>query len=194
MKKAKPYLALSFLFLLSVCGPVAADAPPGLTDAPTGGAFTLRSDAGPLSLQQLKGKVVPIYFGYTSCPDVCPTSLALLSQALDGLDEGELQHVQPLFITLDPERDSAGRLADYVTYFHPSIRGLTGSVEQIARVASAYGVRYYRAELQDSALGYAVNHSSATYLVNMDGKLQFLFPHETPPEVIREAIRYLLNR
>ncbi|GAB4290785.1 MAG: hypothetical protein Kow0096_04520 [Thiohalomonadaceae bacterium] len=158
-----------------------------------GGDFLLDTIQGPLHLEQLRGKVVVLYFGYTWCPDVCPTSLALLGMALHKLEESELGQVQPVFITVDPARDTAERLAEYTTYFHPSLLGATGTPQQIADVAQRYGVAYTR-ERNGSNTDYTVDHSSLTYLLDRGGKLHEVLPHGTPPEKIVAAIRRLLVR
>lgn len=162
-------------------------------EAPPGGDFALQSAAGPVSLQDFRGKVVLLYFGYASCPDVCPTALSLMAQALNGLSEKELSQVQGLFVSLDPERDTLERLAEYAPYFHSKLLGVTGTPKQVAEVAGRYGVDYYRVDLEGSALGYAINHTSATYLIGPDGGLRFLFPHQTSASVILEAVRYVLG-
>ncbi|MCU7845087.1 MAG: SCO family protein [Candidatus Thiodiazotropha sp. (ex Monitilora ramsayi)] len=163
-----------------------------IADAPIGGDFTLHSSRGEVSLKQLRGKVVLLYFGYTKCPDVCPTSLAFLTQALNELDDEELKSVQGIFISVDPKRDTFTVLDEYVEYFHANLIGVTGSDKEIAEVAKRYGAQYYEVSLEDSAFGYAVNHSSATYLITPQGELRFLFPHQTPSSVILEAIRHVL--
>lgn len=157
-----------------------------------GGDFILNSSQGEFSLKQLRGKVVLLYFGYTKCPDVCPTSLATIAQALNELGEDELESVQAVFVSVDPKRDSFQVLDEYVSYFHPNIVGVTGSEREIAEIAKRYGVQYEEVALEGSSFGYAVNHSAKTYLITPEGELRFMFPHETPSFVILEAIRYLL--
>ncbi len=161
-------------------------------EPPPGGDFTLQSLHGPVSLHDFRGKVVLLFFGYASCPDVCPTSLAFLTKTLNMLSEEELAQVQPLFVTLDPARDDSGKLAEYLSFFHPRFIGLTGSEEEIAKVAEQYGVKYYRVEAEGSP-NYAVNHSAAIYLITQEGSLRFLFPHGTSPALIAKAIRYLIG-
>ncbi len=161
-------------------------------EPPSGGDFTLHSGKGPVSLRDFEGKVVLLFFGYASCPDVCPTSLAFSTKALNSLSEDELAQVQPLFVSIDPQRDSADRLTEFVRFFHPKFIGLTGSEEEIKHVADLYGVKYYQVELEDSFSDYAVNHSAALYLITRDGTLRFLFPYGTSPGLIAKAIRYLL--
>lgn len=157
----------------------------------TAGDFVLNTAQGPLSVKQLRGKVVVLYFGYTWCPDVCPTSLALLGMALHKLDKQELAQIQPVFISVDPARDTVERLAEYTAYFHPSLLGATGTPQQIADVTQRYGVAYAR-EQNGSDTDYTVNHSSLTYLLDRGGKLHEVLPHGTPPEKIVAAIRQLL--
>lgn len=160
--------------------------------APPGGDFTLLSNKGPVSLQDFRGKVVLLYFGYTKCPDVCPTSLSVIIQALNDLTDAEVERVKPIFISVDPTRDTPGSLAEYVEYFHPNMIGLTGSEQEVADMAALYGAKYYEVELKGSAFGYSVNHSAATYLITPEGELRFIFPHSTPSSVLSEAIKYVL--
>ena len=159
----------------------------------TGGDFLLHSSQGELSPKQLRGKVVLLYFGYTKCPDICPTSLSIIAQTLNGLSERELESVQAVFISVDPKRDSLEILDNYARYFHPKLIGATGSEQEIAEMAKRYGVKYEEVALDGSSFGYSVNHSATTYLITPDGELRYLFPHETPSFVILEAIRYLLG-
>lgn len=160
----------------------------------TGGDFVLHSSQGKLSLDQFRGKVVLLYFGYTKCPDVCPTSLATISQALNELSADELKSVQALFISVDPERDNFKLLDKYASYFHESMIGVTGSSGEIEEVANSYGVQYEKVDLGESTFGYAINHSSGTYLITPEGELGFVLPHQTPSFVILEAIKYLLPK
>ena len=157
---------------------------------PAGGDFTLSTAAGPLRLADYRGQLVLLYFGYTSCPDACPTMLGLTSQALALLTERELAQVQPLFIAIDPARDTLPKIKEYASFFHPRRGAATGSAEAVAAVAKQYGV-YYRAQPSDSAGGYTVDHSSSLYLLDRDGKLRRVLPHGTPPEQIAAAIRAL---
>ena len=165
----------------------------GLAETPRGGDFVLESASGPLSLANLRGQVVLIYFGYSWCPDICPTNLAFIANALKTLGPDELEQVQVLFISVDPERDDGERLTRYTGYFHPRIRGLRGPPEQIAEVARRYGAAYQRAQGADSALGYTVDHSSAIYVVDPEGRLAVTLDHATAPERIAATIRSLLS-
>lgn len=156
---------------------------------PTGGDFTLSSSDGAVHLADLRGQVVLIYFGYTACPDVCPTSLFLIASALRELSESELARVRVLFVSVDPERDDVQRLADYAAYFHPGITGITGTPEQVAEVAARYGASYRRSALSDTAMGYLVDHSANTYVVDASGTLVSTLEHGTLPDEILKTIR-----
>lgn len=162
-----------------------------MAPAPTGGDFTLQTASGPLSLQDYRGKVVVLYLGYTFCPDVCPTSLALLAQGLSSLDESELARVQGLFVSVDPERDTPERLQEYAPFFHPAIVGASGTPEVLAALAQRYGASYTR-QASNADGQYAVDHSSITYVIGPEGKLLHSLPHATPPQQIAEAIRAAL--
>ncbi|CAA6804189.1 MAG: Cytochrome oxidase biogenesis protein Sco1/SenC/PrrC, putative copper metallochaperone [uncultured Thiotrichaceae bacterium] len=158
-----------------------------------GGDFTLKAGDKPVSLSDYKGKVVLIYFGYASCPDVCPTSLALLGTALKRLEAEEVAQVQGIFISVDPERDQGEKLMAYAQYFHPNFIGVTGTLEELKQVAQQYGSFFGKSDDQSSALGYLVDHSSRTYVMGKDGELAHLLPHDkTVPEVLA-AIRAALN-
>jgi protein SCO1/2 len=147
-----------------------------------------REPQGPVSLADYRGKVVLLYFGYTYCPDVCPTSLALIAQALSGLEATEQQQVQAFFISVDPRRDSAERLQEYAPFFHPTLIGLSGTPQEIARVAAQYGASY-QAQPPNAQGQYSVDHSSATYLIDTQGKLALSLPHASTPAQILAAIR-----
>lgn len=163
-----------------------------LASPPPGGDFTLQSADGPVSLQALRGKVVLLYFGYTWCPDICPTNLAYIAAALQQLTPQELAGTRVLFISVDPQRDTPQRLTEYAAYFHPAITGITGSDAQIAEVARLYGASYRRTE-QDSATGYVVDHSAYTYVVAPDGRLADTLDHATDPSRISARVRRLLK-
>jgi protein SCO1/2 len=163
-----------------------------LTQRPQGGDFTLRSAAGTVSLADMRGSVVLLYFGYTWCPDVCPTNLGYISQALGQMTDSERRQVRVLFVSVDPERDDPKRLADYAAFFAPEVLGVTGSAEEVARVAALYGAAYRRVELRESAAGYLVDHSAYTYLIDPSGRLAGQLDHATAPSKIVAAVRGLL--
>jgi len=170
-----------------------ADVVPDVDETPVGGDFSLKSVAGKFSLSDLRGSAVLLTFGFTHCPDVCPTTLSFLSSTLDYLDQPTLARVKGLFVTLDPKRDAIAQLDEYARYFHNSISGLTGTPDEIEQVADQYGVQYAEVKLEGSRIEYTINHSAATYLINTLGELQFIFPHMTPPEVVAEAVQNVLS-
>lgn len=129
-----------------------------------------------------------VYFGYTHCPDVCPTSLAVLSSALKELPEDQLNKVWPVFISLDPERDTADKAQQYAQYFHKNFTGFSGTEQQIKDLATNYGVLYTKTELKDSALEYAVDHSSYFYFLKPDGSLIEKIAHTLNPAMLIDAI------
>ena len=143
--------------------------------------FLLRSQSGPVSLNDFRGKVVLLFFGYTHCPDVCPATMNNIATALGRLEKKEADRVQTLFVTVDPERDNVARLKEYVAYFHPDILGLSGSIEQIKRAAGAYDVEFFR-QGEDNAADYEIIHTSRLFLINTDGVLSDIMSHKTAPE------------
>ena len=159
---------------------------------PIGGPFDLIDHAGRRRTDaDFRGKIVLIYFGYTHCPDVCPTELQALSLALDMLGtEGDA--VQPIFITVDPERDTPSQLADYMMSFHPRLVALTGPHSAIRKVALAYKVYFARTSPAQNG-DYAVDHTGFIYLVGKDGRYRGFLPSGTPPERIVEIVRSQLK-
>lgn len=159
-----------------------------------GGDFTLQSASGPVALQDYRGKLVLVYFGYTYCPDICPTSLAATSEGLKQLSPDEQAKVAMIFISVDPKRDTPARLKEYVEFFHPAIVGVTGTAEKIAEVAKRYGVFYAEQKVETAGGGYVVDHSADTFIVAPDGKLVGKMVHATPPDQVVVAIRKYLNQ
>ncbi len=200
MKRWAPLLAMVFLgalliWLLLIWDPGGEGVDVSgvsIAPAPQGGDFTLQSAAGPVSLEQFRGKVAVLYFGYTWCPDICPTSLAMISSALRQLTPAELAAVQTMFISVDPNRDTLERLTSYAQYFHPTILGVTGTPEEVAKVARLYGAGYRKVE-QDSATNYVVDHTADIYVIDQQGKLYRTLPHGTPPTEILAVLRELLH-
>ena len=159
-----------------------------------GGDFTLQSAAGPVSLNDYRGKLVLVYFGYTFCPDICPTSLAATAEGLKQLTPEELAKVGMIFVSVDPKRDTPERLKEYAEFFHPAIVGVTGTAEQIAGIAKRYGVFYAEQKVDTAGGGYVVDHSSDTFIVAADGQLVGKIAHATPPDQVVVAIRKYLNQ
>jgi protein SCO1/2 len=157
-----------------------------------GGPFRLIDHSGrPVSHEDFAGRWLLVYFGYTFCPDVCPTELGVIADAMDALGpEGE--RVTPVFITIDPERDTPEALADYVSRFHPRMVGLTGSAGQVAEAARRYRVYFARARSADHT-DYLMDHSSFIYLVGPDGRVRNLFRPGTAPETLAAATRAQLS-
>ena len=154
--------------------------------AAIGGPFTLTDQHGhTFSSSALHGKLALIYFGYTYCPDVCPTELQAMSQAVDQLGEAG-EKVTPVFITVDPERDTVDQLAGYAQHFHPRLVALTGSEEQVREAARAYRVYYHVPEEEGDA--YLVDHSTFVYLMGPDGSYRTHFGIDASPEAVAAAI------
>ena len=153
-----------------------------------GGPFSLTDDQGrAVTDQTYRGRWMLVYFGYTFCPDVCPTELQTIASALDTLGP-DANAVVPLFVTVDPERDTPAALANYVKLFDNRIVGLSGTPEQIAAVARAYRVYYAKVTPKDST-SYLMDHSSFVYLVGPDGKLRALFRPGQSARELADAIR-----
>ena len=184
---------LAFFWQPETAGSPPLHAATTTTETPQGGDFRLTSAEGPVALSDFRGKVVAVYFGYTFCPDVCPTALINLSQAFTLLTPAELEKAKGLFISVDPERDTLDVLKVYVPYFHPAFTGLSGSPAEIAQVARQYGARYMKQKPNSDGM-YPVDHSSFTYLIGRDGKLAASLPHGTPPPQIVDKIRALLTQ
>ncbi len=160
---------------------------------PAGGPFALSSAGGPVTLEGMRGKVVLLFFGYTTCPDICPMTLANLQQAVARLSPDERRRVQVALVTVDPERDTPSILAEYTAAFDLPAVGLTGTPEQIADLADRYAAQYQRVEMPGSALRYAVNHSAAVYLIDPQGRLRLLLRHTAPPARFADEIRRLMK-
>lgn len=156
-----------------------------------GGDFSLTDHRGqPFALHDLKGKVVLLSFGYTYCPDVCPLNLSLSARVIASLGERG-RDVIPVFVSLDPKRDSPEVLARYVGYFHPAMIGLTGSSAQLASVAALYKARFaFQGDLQGDR--YTVDHSASLYVLDGSGNLAAIVPYGLPAEHIAERIEPLL--
>jgi protein SCO1/2 len=142
------------------------------------------------------GSYVLLFFGYTYCPDICPTDLAKMADAVDGLGD-DAGRVQPLFITIDPSRDTVEVLRDYVRHFHPRLVGLTGEPADISAFAARYGVRSkpYRDQDQDADDdSYYLDHTGAMYLLGPDGSGRSYFQHEVAAADITAVIRQFMAR
>ena len=155
-----------------------------------GGPFTLTDQTGRTrSDSEFRGKLMVVYFGYTYCPDVCPADLMAITQALDVLGSAA-EGIQPVFITVDPERDTKG-LADYVAAFHPSLVGLTGSPEEIRKVANSYKAFYAKVPNERSG-EYSIDHAGVIYLMGRNGEYLGFMPPQTGPDRLTEVLRKYL--
>ena len=171
-------------------------------DIDLGGPFTLTDQRGQkVTDQTYRGKVLFLTFGFTFCPDVCPTSLHEMSLALDQLSPEELAGIQPLFVTIDPERDTPAVLARYVAMFHPAFIGLSGTAAETAAIAKAYKVYYARAKgeaASDSqgaeANEYMMDHTTLIYVMGRDGKFVRAFRSGSEPEEMVAALKQALGQ
>jgi cytochrome oxidase Cu insertion factor (SCO1/SenC/PrrC family) len=153
-----------------------------------GGHFTLIDQDGRLRTDtDFRGKLLLVFFGYTTCPDICPTELMQIGLAIDKLGAGG-DEVQPLFISVDPERDTPAVLAPYVAQFHPRLIGLTGTAEQVRTVADAYKAYYAKYTPPDGAV-YLIDHTGFVYLVGRSGEYLGFFPPGTSADRMVEIIR-----
>lgn len=134
-----------------------------------------------------------IYFGFTRCPDVCPTSLVMLGAALNQITPDKLDKIRPIFITLDPERDSGDDANTYSQYFHPNFEGYATDTDTLKSLAEKYGVIYIKTELEDSAIEYTVDHSSYFYFLASDGTELTKVQHTLVPDPLVKTINNLLQ-
>ncbi len=165
----------------------------GVVVAPAGigGPFKLTSDAGKtVTEKDFAGKYALVYFGYSFCPDVCPTGLQNIASGLDKLGD-DAKKVVPVFVSVDPDRDTPDQLAQYVDLFHPDMVGLTGSADEIKKVAKKFRV-YYALHKDKDPDNYPVDHSSFTYLMGPDWKIVAVFRHDATPANIADALKKIL--
>lgn len=160
------------------------------TDNPANDFALTDQNGKPFHLSQLRGKVVFLFFGYTHCPDACPTTMAKLSQVNKLLGKNA-DHVVTVFVSVDPGRDTTSVLKSYLAYFHMNSIGLTGTKEEIDAVVKQYGAKY-EIEQSDSAAGYHIDHSTDLYLLNQKGELARTFNYSDGAQVIAEGARSLL--
>ena len=154
--------------------------------------FTLNAAGNQrVSLSEFRGKVVLLYFGYTHCPDVCPTTMADLRVALSELD-AKANEIQVIMVSVDPERDSPEWLADYVHRFDERFLGLTGPLDQITEIATAYGIRFFKHE-GTAATGYLIDHTAKVTVIDRQGNTRMFFPFGETSEEMAEDLRYMLS-
>lgn len=172
--------------------PALVDSLPSPT-APGYAPFTVDSIGGPLSTTDLQGRVVVLTFGYTACPDFCPTTLSILGAALRSLDPDQQDQVAGLMVSLDPDRDSVDRLDQYTRHFHPVIQGGTAPVEQLDAITADWGVPWRKVPLPGSAFGYAIDHGTDSFLLGRDGSLRRRLPHGTTSAELATLLREALE-
>ncbi|WP_239447382.1 SCO family protein [Parasphingorhabdus marina] len=192
------FVASLLLAPLAACNPGSSDgqtaqnAEPPLAGAKIGGSFTLTNqDGGQTSDTDFAGQYRLMYFGYSYCPDVCPVDLQKLMQGLalaEKQDPGITTKVQPLFITVDPERDQPEQLKQYVSAFHPRLIGLTGTTDEIAEVAGKYLIIYDKRD-DAGTTEYLVDHSRQAYLFGKNGEPVALLPYDGTPQEIADEIK-----
>ena len=157
-----------------------------------GGNFTLQSSRNHLvSLKDYHGQVVVMFFGYTACPDTCSITMAVLKQVIEKLGK-RMDQVQPLFITVDPKRDTPEQMKNYLSFFHPNFIGLTGTKEEILEVAENYGSAYMKNPTIDSESSYLMFHTGYVYLIDQSGQVRAIYPKNTEVKQIVNDISGLL--
>jgi protein SCO1/2 len=157
-----------------------------------GGPFTLTDHTGKrVTDQDFRGRTMLVFFGFTFCPDVCPSGLQVMSAALDKLGP-KAERVVPILITVDPERDTPAQLALYVSSFHPRLIGLTGTPAEIDAVAKAYRAYVKKVEDPKSTAGYTIDHSSIIYVMGPDGAYRTHFTHTTNADAMADRLAKLL--
>jgi len=158
-----------------------------------GGDFEMDSTLGKtVSLKDFEGKLLLIYFGYTSCPDVCPTTLTVIKQAVQKLDpKNEL--IQVLFISVDPERDSLEKMKTYLEFFNPGFVGLHAPFEEVQQVAKKFGSFFMKDEVNKSAIGYLVTHTGYVYLMDRKARIRKMFSSKVDTPEMIETVNLLLK-
>lgn len=156
-------------------------------------SFSVDSLSGEITKDSFKGKPLAIYFGYTYCPDVCPTSLSSLASALNSFDTEKTKDFAGLFISVDPDRDTLKNLDEYAKYFHPNFVGATSNKKNIDDITERYESYYKKIELENSAMGYSVSHTSYIYLFDRDGKFVERINHFSDPRQIEKSLEKVLG-
>lgn len=193
-------ITLVLVIALAGCG--GDGAAPGPTSTPLPGTvldppkdlndFTLTSQAGePMSLSDLRGKAAVMFFGYTSCPDVCPVTLADFKRVKADLGDDAAQ-VAFVFVSVDPDRDTPERLATYLGNFDSSFIGMTGDEVTLRGIAQEFGVFFQRHTYDESGENYLVDHTASTFVVGPEGRLRIVYPYDTDPAIVADGVRTLL--
>jgi protein SCO1/2 len=166
-------------------------------DAPVGGAFSLIGvDGAPVRAQDFRGRYMLIVFGYSFCPDVCPMSLLAVSNSLYALEQDDPElaaQIAPIFVTLDPERDTPAMMGQYLKSFHPAFTGITGAVPDIQRMATAYAVRFSKTT-DEAYSSYLIDHTTNIMLMGREGEYLTHFSPQTPPSLMAAALKSRIRR
>ncbi len=163
------------------------------TESPPAAEFNLTTHSGTrVRLSDFRGRIVLLYFGYTYCPGICPTTLTQVNQALKALDPQKAARVQVMMVSVDPERDTPERLRTYLAHFNPVFLGLTGTPQEVAAVTARYGIYYKKGEKVASG-GYIVDHTSMVIVVDQAGLTRLLFPFGTPVKDMSSDLDHLLQ-
>jgi protein SCO1/2 len=187
------FLGFLAAWMLSACSsPPPFKAKP-VPDSPVAPAFTLTDQYGTQrSLSDFKGKVVSLFFGFTHCPDICPTHLARQAEVMRQLGS-QAEQVAVLFVTLDPERDTPAALKIYMDAFDPRFIALTGSSEQTNKVAKQYKIFWQKTLLPDSALIYTIDHTTNSFVIDQKGRLRLTVPHEMPAADVTHDLKLMIE-
>ncbi len=156
--------------------------------------FTLQNGEGKtIDAKNLRGKYLLVYFGFTNCPDICPTTLLLMSNAIGQLEPEQQAKMQPIFITVDPERDTPKVASTYAGHFSKNFMGLSGTTAQIKHAADSFKVFYSKVAQKDSALGYVVDHSSFIYLMGPDGTYIMHFASNVSEQELKKELMHYVR-
>ncbi len=196
MSRKNMLIVLSLLFVAGIGAITLLQAQKGAVQknqqggaALIGGPFTATDHTGKkVTDKDYRGKFMLVYFGFTYCPDVCPTELQHIAAALDIIGEKRRKHLTPLFVTIDPERDTRELMASYVDNFHPDIVGLIGSMDEIKKIARAYRVYFKKVKEKDSPDGYTMDHSALVFLMDDKGQYVRHFAYGTSGERMDRGI------
>ena len=164
-----------------------------LSSLPIGGDFKIDYQGAKFDLKQNRGKITVLFFGFTYCPDICPTTLSTMAQALKRFSEEERKQIQVVFISVDPERDTVKRLEEYVNFFNKDFIGITDTTENVAKIAKQYAVGYEKFYPKNKSKDeYTIDHSTQSFIIDKTGLVVELIKHGSKPSLIKTQInRYL---